>query len=200
MDQRRWLEARSLPAPETRGDLRAQTPNSNTGRSSVDWEGGGVALGHPKAPDLVSVVFTHHERASAMYVIALLEGSKDAWGVSVPDFDGCVAMGASSEEALANAQEALRDWTEARQAGGFGVPAQRSLSELLADPEVKEALAEGSTLARVLLVEGIGRPVKANLSLDSGVLAAIDSTAQRLGITRSAMVEKLAKDRLPEYA
>jgi hypothetical protein len=109
-------------------------------------------------------------------------------------------MGATGEEALSNAQEALREWTEARRAGGFGVPAQRELGELLTDPEVKEALAEGATLARILLVEDIGRPVKANLSLDSGVLAAIDSTAQRLGITRSAMVEKLAKDRLPGYA
>lgn len=135
-----------------------------------------------------------------MHVIALLDGADSAWGVSVPDFDGCVAMGATGEEALATAQEALREWTEARRAGGFGVPVQRELGELLTDPEVKEALAEGSTLVRILLVEGVGRPVKANLSLDSGVLAAIDSTAQRLGITRSAMVEKLAKDRLAEYA
>lgn len=135
-----------------------------------------------------------------MYVIALLDGADGAWGVSIPDLDGCVAMGATGDEALRNAQESLREWTEARQAGGFGVPTQRELGALLADPEVKEALAEGSTLARILLVENVGRAVKANLSLDSGVLAAIDSTAQRLGITRSAMVEKLAKDRLSEYA
>ncbi|MCI3134583.1 type II toxin-antitoxin system HicB family antitoxin [Phenylobacterium aquaticum] len=135
-----------------------------------------------------------------MYVVALLEGADGAWGVSVPDLDGCVAMGATGDEALRNAQESLREWIEARQAGGFDVPTQRELGALLADPEVREALAEGSTLARILVVEDVGRPVKANLSLDSGVLAAIDSTAHRLGITRSAMVEKLAKDRLSEYA
>jgi hypothetical protein len=41
--------------------------------------------------------------------------------------------------------------------------------------------------------------VKANLSLDSGVLAAIDATARRLGVTRSAMVELLAKRGLPAF-
>lgn len=39
--------------------------------------------------------------------------------------------------------------------------------------------------------------MKANLSLDSGVLAAIDATASRLGVTRSALVEMLAKQGLP---
>jgi len=135
-----------------------------------------------------------------MYLIALLDSADGAWGASFPDLDGATAMGDSPEEALANAQEALRDWVEARKAGGFGVPEQRSITDLLRDPEVLEALQEGATFGRVLLVEDLGRPVKANLSLDSGVLAAIDNTAKRLGITRSAMVERLAKERLPEYA
>ncbi|MEH6697211.1 MAG: type II toxin-antitoxin system HicB family antitoxin [Brevundimonas sp.] len=135
-----------------------------------------------------------------MHYVALLDVADDTWGVTFPDLDGCTAMGGSAEEALANAQEALRDWTEARVAHGFGVPEQRPLVDLLKSDEVREELAEGASLARVLLVEGVGRPVKANLSLDSGVLHAIDNTAKRLGITRSAMVEKLAKDRLPEYA
>ncbi|MNF19329.1 hypothetical protein D3C80_2240360 [compost metagenome] len=55
-------------------------------------------------------------------------------------------------------------------------------------------------LASILLVRNLGRQTKANLSLDSGVLAAIDATAGRLGINRSALVERLAKEHLPEYA
>lgn len=135
-----------------------------------------------------------------MHYVALLDVADDTWGVAFPDLDGCTAMGHSEEEALSNAQEALREWVEARVANGFDVPSQRALADLLKDDEVREALAEGAALSRVLLVEDVGRPVKANLSLDSGVLHAIDNTAKRLGITRSAMVEKLAKDRLREYA
>lgn len=135
-----------------------------------------------------------------MYYHALIDGGDGAWGVVFPDLPGCTAMGDTVEEALANAQEALRDWAEARKSGGLGVPEARSSSELMHDEEVREALSEGSVFARVLLVEDLGRPVKANMSIDSGVLSAIDSTAKRLGVTRSALVERMAKERLPEYA
>jgi hypothetical protein len=42
--------------------------------------------------------------------------------------------------------------------------------------------------------------VRANLSLDGGVVAAIDAEAARRGITRSAMVEVMARQQLPEMA
>jgi len=57
-------------------------------------------------------------------------------------------------------------------------------------------MARGDSFASVPLVREVGRPVKANLSLDAGVLAAIDSTAERLRVTRSGLVEMLAKDGL----
>jgi hypothetical protein len=50
-----------------------------------------------------------------------------------------------------------------------------------------------------LICDG-GRPVKANLPLDSGVLAAIDAAAEARGVARSALVEMLAKRDLPELA
>jgi hypothetical protein len=67
-------------------------------------------------------------------------------------------------------------------------------AEAEADPDTGEVL-----YATVPLIRDLGRPVKANLSLDSGVLAAIDATARRLGVTRSAMVELLAKRGLPAF-
>jgi hypothetical protein len=42
--------------------------------------------------------------------------------------------------------------------------------------------------------------VRANLSLDGGVVAAIDAEAAPRGITRSAMVEVMARQQLPEMA
>ena len=39
---------------------------------------------------------------------ALIDGEKGAYGVTFPDLPGIVAMGASVDEALANAEEALR--------------------------------------------------------------------------------------------
>ncbi len=109
-------------------------------------------------------------------------------------------MGNTEDEALDQAAEALRAWVEAVTAVGGEVPQPRPASVLLRDEEVREALSEGAFLAQVLLVRDLGRPVKANMSIDSGVLAAIDATAGRLGITRSALVERMATERLPAYA
>lgn len=135
-----------------------------------------------------------------MHYVALIDGAPGAYGVVFPDLPGCTAMGDTVDEALVNAGEALRDWVEATEAHGGNVPEPRDAETLSKDREVQEALAEGSMLTSVLLVRNLGRPVKANLSLDSGVLASIDAAAGRLGITRSALVERLAKEKLPEYA
>jgi hypothetical protein len=66
--------------------------------------------------------------------------------------------------------------------------------------DVADALAEGAVLATVPLVRETGRPAKANLLLDSGILAAIDEEASRRKLTRSAFIELLARESLPKVA
>ena len=41
---------------------------------------------------------------------ALIDGETGAYGVTFPDLPGIVAMGATPDEALLNAEEALRDY------------------------------------------------------------------------------------------
>jgi predicted RNase H-like HicB family nuclease len=128
-----------------------------------------------------------------MRYIALIDGEAGAYGVTIPDLPGCTAMGATIEKALAAAVDAMRDWAEVVDEDGGTIPAPRTADALRADPEVAEALAEGAMLATVALVRVSGRPVKANLSLDSGVLATLDAEAKRAGLTRSGMVEAMTK-------
>ena len=128
-----------------------------------------------------------------MRYIALIDGEAGAYGVTIPDLPGCTAMGATVEEALAAAVDAMRDWAEVVEEDGGAIPAPRAAAALRADPDVAEALAEGAMLATVALVRVSGRPVKANLSLDSGVLATLDAEAKRQGLTRSGMVEAMTK-------
>lgn len=135
-----------------------------------------------------------------MHYPALIDGAIGGYGVSFPDLPGCVAMGDTLDEVLTNAAEALREWVEETEAMGRVVPLPRPVDGLLDDPEVREQIAEGAMLSAVLLIRDLGRQKKANLSLDSGILAAIDATAGRLGLNRSEMVERLAKEHLPEYA
>lgn len=75
---------------------------------------------------------------------ALIDGEKGAYGVSFPDILGVVAMGVTIDEALINAEEALRDYAiEAEQARGEFV--SPSLIEEVETPV-------GSTLVSVPLV------------------------------------------------
>ncbi|MBS7698755.1 MULTISPECIES: type II toxin-antitoxin system HicB family antitoxin [unclassified Chelatococcus] len=135
----------------------------------------------------------------ARYTV-LIDGEAGAYGVVVPDLPGCSAMGETIEEALANAGEAMRDWTEVSEARGNAVPAPRAVEDLRRDADVREALAEGATLASVPLIRESGRPAKANLSIDAGILAAIDEEAARQKLTRSAFIEWMAKRMLANAA
>ena len=129
---------------------------------------------------------------------ALIDGEPGAFGVVFPDCPGCTAMGATLDEALAAAGEALADWA-ADVAGARGaLPQPRSVAALRVDPEVRAALAEGAALAVVPLILEAGRPVKANLSLDAGLLAAIDEAAAARGLTRSAFLASAARAKLLE--
>jgi predicted RNase H-like HicB family nuclease len=135
-----------------------------------------------------------------MRYLALIDGSPGAYGVVFPDLPGCVAMGATIDEAMILASEALGDWISTVEAGGNAVPAARTAEDLRADPEIAEALRENATLTSVLVVRSTGKPVRANLSLDKGVVTAIDAAAERRGVTRSAMVEIIVRQQLPEIA
>ena len=131
---------------------------------------------------------------------ALLDGKAGAYGIVFPDLPGCTAMGRTTDEALHNAAEALRDWAEVMEETGGKVPRPRTLEAVRRDADVKAALSQGAGLATVPLVRETGKPIKANLSIDSGVLAALDEEAERRNLTRSAFVELLARTMLTKVA
>jgi predicted RNase H-like HicB family nuclease len=114
-----------------------------------------------------------------MRYTVIIDGKKGSYGVIVPDLPGCTAMGATIEEALANVVAAMRDWVEIAEEAGTAIPAPADPEVLRHDPEVREALSSGAMFATAPLVRETGRPAKANLSLDSGILAAIDADASR---------------------
>ena len=84
----------------------------------------------------------------------------------------------------------------------FGTRARRVRVEkaLRRDPEVAAALAGGAVLAVVPLLLDAGRPAKANLSVDAGLLQVIDEAAEAHGLTRSAFVASAAREKIARGA
>jgi predicted RNase H-like HicB family nuclease len=128
--------------------------------------------------------------------VAIIDGKLGAFGVVVPDLPGCTSGGDTVDDALRNAVEAVTLWVEDARADGEKIPKPRSAEKLRADPEVAAALARGGVFAYVPLVLDAGRPVKANLSLDAGLLDAIDEAAARRGLTRSAFLASAAREKI----
>lgn len=131
---------------------------------------------------------------------AIIDGKAGAYGAWFPDLPGCTAMGETLDALVLNAAEAMRDWASVVAERGGRIPQPRPIEDLIKIPEVVEAVREGALLRDIPLVMSTGKPVKANLSLDAGVLAAIDAEARRRGLTRSAYVEWLARTALPQTA
>ncbi|MEJ0041172.1 MAG: type II toxin-antitoxin system HicB family antitoxin [Rhizomicrobium sp.] len=133
----------------------------------------------------------------ARYVV-LIDGKPGAYGIVVPDLPGCTSGASTTDEALKNAAEAIRLWVEDAIADGEKIPKPRSAEHLRKDGGVARALAEGAALAVVPLVMDSGRPAKANLSLDSGLLSAIDEAAAARGLTRSSFLATAAREKIEQ--
>ncbi len=116
---------------------------------------------------------------------AFLDGEAGAYGVTFPDLPGIAAMGETMNDALLHAEEALRDYVTETEADG-GRVAEASAIERVSPPE-------GATLVSIPLIRLSGRTVRANMTLDEGVVAFMDSEARRRQMTRKAFVEWMTR-------
>ena len=94
-------------------------------------------------------------------------------------------MGETMDDALVNAEEALRDYVTETERDGAQV-AEASPTESVTPPE-------GTVLVAIPLIRLSGRTVRANLALDEGVVAFMDSEARRRHMTRKAFVEWMTR-------
>jgi predicted RNase H-like HicB family nuclease len=75
-------------------------------------------------------------------VVALVHGVPGAYGVSFPDFPGCIAGGESVDEALRRGRGALKFHMDSMIEVGEPLPKIRGIAELKADPEYAEDFAD----------------------------------------------------------
>ncbi|AJE48096.1 hypothetical protein P73_3381 [Celeribacter indicus] len=126
-----------------------------------------------------------------MYYWAIVhhdEGS--AYGVTFPDLDGCFAASDDQEKVMPAAIEALDLYFEdmAEIPGAMSLDAVRET--------YREDLLEGAYLIQVPLIPRTTKSVRVNLSFDQGLLSAIDSAADRVGLNRSAFLAMAAKEKI----
>ncbi len=122
---------------------------------------------------------------------AIVERAGEGFSVFFPDLPGCTSAGRTLTEAALNAEEALFGHLLVTAQHGEDIPEPSALEDIERDPEVEEA-------ARLLVrAEKPGRAVRVNVTLDEGLLAAIDRVAgNRSGFLAEAARAKLASERI----
>ena len=118
---------------------------------------------------------------------ALIDGAKGAYGVAFPDLPGIVAMGATLEEAMLNAEAVLQDAALEAERDGIALSPPSALEEV--------DVPAGTALSSILLVRAAPakRSVRLNLTLDAAVADIIKSEADRRGMTRKRYVEWMTR-------
>ena len=132
--------------------------------------------------------------------VAIIDGEPGSFGISFPDAPGCVAMDKTIADVIAAGGEVLAEWVGDVLAMGRSAPKARSVEKIRKDPEIAELLEKGALLVSIPLLLDIGRSARANISIDAGLLAAIDEAARQQKVTRSAFLAAAARDKIKASA
>lgn len=131
-----------------------------------------------------------------MRFIAFIHKDPDSvYGVSFPDLPGCISAGDTIDEAARNAVEALSGHVRMLEADGDPMPQPRDFDAIMADDSLLEDRQDAMTTV-VPLVRDRGSTTRINVSLDLGLLEAVDAAARSRGQTRSAFLASAARREL----
>ncbi|MFZ1084970.1 MAG: type II toxin-antitoxin system HicB family antitoxin [Terracidiphilus sp.] len=123
------------------------------------------------------------------YIAYLHKDKKSDYGVSFPDFPGCITAGSTLEEARARSAEALAFHVAGMREDGETIPKPSTLDDLRNDPAMKGAVA---FLTEVREPE---RTVRINITARQSQIAEIDRLARAKGLTRSSYIVQSALQR-----
>jgi len=124
------------------------------------------------------------------YFYAIVHKDDDsAFGVEFPDLPGCFSAADTEDEIIPNASEALDLWFDDQ-------------PDIVPSPLAKvrdasdEALRAGAFIVAVPRITRGGKQERVNLSLDRGILDAIDTAAAERKLTRSAFLAQAARNEI----
>lgn len=124
------------------------------------------------------------------YFYAIVHKDDDsAFGVTFPGLPGCFSAADEIGDLLPNACEALDLWFE-------DTPEVAPLRLDQVKALCADDLARGAFIVAVPLIHNSGKLARVNLSLDSGMLDAIDRAASERNLTRSAFLAQAARNEI----
>ena len=126
----------------------------------------------------------------ANYIAIVHKDPKSDFGVSFPDFPGCITAGKNIDEAKDMAQEALTLHIQGLIEDGEQLPAPSKLEEIMADPDFADAVA----YLVVEVPDTKPRTVRVNITVPEMTLKQIDAAAKKRGMSRSSFLVHAAQN------
>ncbi len=123
------------------------------------------------------------------YLAVVHKDGDRAFGVTFPDLPGCFSAADDAADIVPNACEALDLWFEdEEEVEPSGIDA---IQHMVADD-----LAAGAFLVAVPRVTYSAKVERINISLERGMLDAIDAAAKARKLTRSAFIAEAARNEI----
>ncbi len=129
------------------------------------------------------------------YIALIHKDPGSDYGVSFPDFPGCITIGADLDEARDRAEEVLAFHIEGMAEDGCVIPEPGSLEQAMADRENRDGVAI-LVPVRASIVEAVG----VDLTIPEDVLDRIDRVAAERGMSRSGFLHLAARQALEDEA
>lgn len=123
------------------------------------------------------------------YIAIIHKDPGSDYGVSFPDFPGCISAGTTLDEVRAGAAEALALHIRGMEEEDELIPAPSSLEEVMKSPDFADGVA--------VLVDAprAARAVRVNITAPEDVLREIDDYAEKHGFTRSGFLIQAALEK-----
>jgi predicted RNase H-like HicB family nuclease len=123
-------------------------------------------------------------QAMTHYIGVVHKDPDSDYGVSFPDFPGCITAGSTVDEAKDMAHEALYGHMETMMADGYEIPEPSSLEKIMADLDYVDAVA----FLVIAVQDSNPKTVRVNITVPENTLRRIDSFAKKRGMSRSSFL------------
>ncbi|HHE74878.1 MAG: CopG family transcriptional regulator [Deltaproteobacteria bacterium] len=126
----------------------------------------------------------------ANYIAIVHKEPETDFGVSFPDFPGCITAGKNIDEAKDMAQEALTFHIQGMLQDSEQLPGPSKLEEIMGEPDYADVVA----YLVVSVPDAKPRTVRVNVTVPEMTLKQIDDAAKKRGMSRSSFLVHAAQN------
>jgi predicted RNase H-like HicB family nuclease len=127
-------------------------------------------------------------------IVGFVHEEDGVYGISFPDFPGCVAGGHTLDDVIRRGTEALAFHIDGMVEEGMELPEPRSFQSVRKDKSLAEDMAGAVLVAASLEIPS--KVERINITMDKRLLDRIDRAAEAIGDNRSHWLAEAAKFRL----